>query len=110
MSARNIAQRGLAPACIAANVPDVTFHVLRHTYASILIAQGNDPAYVATQMGHAQPSEPSIPTPSSSTAPATLSTIVRGWMRSSGTCSPPTSVGRLSPRRAGQAVVKQLPP
>ena len=56
MSARNIAQRGLGPACLAANLSGVTFHVLRHTYASILIAQGNDPAYVAAQMGHARPS------------------------------------------------------
>jgi integrase len=31
----------------------VTFHVLRHTIASILIAQGHDPVFVSRQLGHA---------------------------------------------------------
>lgn len=31
----------------------VTFHVLRHTFASILIAQGHDPVFVSRQLGHA---------------------------------------------------------
>lgn len=31
----------------------VTAHKLRHTYASILIALGGDPAYVMGQLGHA---------------------------------------------------------
>ncbi len=34
----------------------MTFHVLRHTLASILIAQGNDPTYVAPD-GHADASD-----------------------------------------------------
>jgi hypothetical protein len=33
----------------------VTAHKLRHTFASILIALGRDPAYVMTQLGHADP-------------------------------------------------------
>jgi integrase len=33
----------------------VTFHVLRHTFASILIAQGRDPVFVSRQLGHANP-------------------------------------------------------
>ena len=28
------------------------FHDLRHTYASLLIAQGEHPKYIQTQMGH----------------------------------------------------------
>ena len=33
----------------------VTAHKLRHTFASILIALGRDPAYVMAQLGHADP-------------------------------------------------------
>jgi integrase len=33
----------------------VTPHKLRHTYASILVAVGEDPASVMTQIGHTDP-------------------------------------------------------
>ncbi len=33
----------------------VTAHKLRHTFASVLIALGRDPAYVMGQLGHADP-------------------------------------------------------
>ena len=36
----------------AAGVRRVTFHSLRHTYASLLLAQGVDPLYVSRQLGH----------------------------------------------------------
>jgi len=37
-------------------LPDgVTAHKLRHTFASLLVALGNDPAYVMAQLGHADP-------------------------------------------------------
>lgn len=37
-------------------LPDgLTPHSLRRTFASILIAKGEDPAYVMTQMGHTSP-------------------------------------------------------
>jgi len=35
-----------------AGLPRVTFHSLRHTYASLLIAQGENPKYIMKQMGH----------------------------------------------------------
>jgi integrase len=35
--------------------PGLRFHDLRHTYASMLIGQGEDATYVAAQMGHASP-------------------------------------------------------
>lgn len=38
-----------------AGIPDYTLHELRHTFASILIAQGETPVLVAHQMGHADP-------------------------------------------------------
>jgi Phage integrase family len=34
---------------------EVTFHALRHTSASILIAQGRDAVFVADQLGHEHP-------------------------------------------------------
>ena len=33
-----------------------TLHVLRHTFASMLIAEGLDVAFVSRQLGHAKPS------------------------------------------------------
>jgi integrase len=33
----------------------VSPHKLRHTFASILVALGNDPAYVMGQLGHTDP-------------------------------------------------------
>ena len=47
---RDLAARGLER---AADRAEVTLHVLRHTFASMLIAQGNDPAFVSCQLGHA---------------------------------------------------------
>jgi integrase len=54
ISARNAA-RAFGRMARRANVKDVTPHALRHTYASILIAQGRDPVFVADQLGHASP-------------------------------------------------------
>ncbi len=52
---RHIAARGLEKAAQRAGLEGVTFHVLRHTFASILISQGHDPVFVARQLGHANP-------------------------------------------------------
>lgn len=38
-----------------AKLPDMRVHDLRHTFASLLIAQGEDLVYVANQMGHSNP-------------------------------------------------------
>ena len=35
------------------NLPEITFHQLRHTNASLLISQGVDPATVSRRLGHA---------------------------------------------------------
>ncbi len=43
-------------ACAFCDVPYVTVHGLRHTYASILIAKGIDPRTTAAQLGHSSPS------------------------------------------------------
>jgi integrase len=52
---RNLTARGLERACGRAALSGVTFHVLRHTFASLLIAQGHDPVFVSRQLGHANP-------------------------------------------------------
>jgi integrase len=49
---RNLTARGLEKATRQAGLERVTFHVLRHTFASILIAQGHDPVFVSRQLGH----------------------------------------------------------
>ncbi len=53
---RNLQSRGIDKAAEDAGLADVTFHVLRHTFASILIDQGRDITYVAEQLGHSDPS------------------------------------------------------
>jgi integrase len=50
---RNLTARGLEKAAGRAGLRGVTFHVLRHTFASILIGQGHDPVFVSRQFGHA---------------------------------------------------------
>lgn len=37
-------------------LPDYSLHEFRHTYVSILISQGETPAFIAKQVGHASPS------------------------------------------------------
>jgi integrase len=62
----NLRQRVVAPAVRAADVllterganplpAGLSPHKLRHTFASILVALGNDPAYVMGQLGHTHP-------------------------------------------------------
>jgi len=53
---RREALRALRVAEKKANIPNYTLHELRHTFASILIGQGELPTLVAKQMGHADPS------------------------------------------------------
>ena len=52
LSQRN-ATRAFAKSVERAELADVSFHTLRHTFASLLIAHGRDPLFVADQLGHA---------------------------------------------------------
>jgi integrase len=54
MSARN-SGRALTRIAERAGLVGVTPHALRHTFASLLIARGRDPVFVADQMGHSSP-------------------------------------------------------
>jgi integrase len=45
-------KRHFLPALKAAKLPRIRFHDLRHTYASLLIDQGENPKYIQNQMGH----------------------------------------------------------
>lgn len=45
----------MAKTTAAADLDGVTFHTLRHTFASTLIAQGRDAAFVADQLAHDDP-------------------------------------------------------
>jgi len=47
--------RALEETLRRAGVPHCRLHDLRHTFASVLIGQGEDVTYVAHQMGHASP-------------------------------------------------------
>lgn len=53
---KNMLRRYFRPALKAAGCPIIRFHALRHTYASMLIEQGENIKYIQTQLGHASPS------------------------------------------------------
>jgi integrase len=55
MTWRNASRRGLGSAVARAGLPHTRFHDLRHTFASLLIAEGLDITYIAAQLGHANP-------------------------------------------------------
>ena len=55
MDNANMTSRHFHPALKAAGLPKVRFHDLRHTYASLLIEQGENIKYVQNQLGHATP-------------------------------------------------------
>jgi integrase len=49
----NIVRREFKPALRRAKLRQVRFHDLRHSYASLLIAQGAHPKLISEQLGHA---------------------------------------------------------
>jgi integrase len=50
--ASNMVRRNFLPALRRAGLPKIRFHDLRHTYASLLVDQGENPKYIQSQMGH----------------------------------------------------------
>lgn len=51
----NLLHRVFHPALKKAGLPHVRFHDLRHTYASLMIEQGENIKYIQTQLGHSTP-------------------------------------------------------
>jgi integrase len=51
----NMMNRHFFPALKAARLPTIRFHDLRHTYASLLIEQGENIKYIQSQLGHSTP-------------------------------------------------------
>jgi integrase len=52
MKKENLVRRHFTPALRRAGLRKVRFHDLRHTFASLLIDQGEHPKYIQSQMGH----------------------------------------------------------
>lgn len=52
IDANNLVKREFLPALKKAEIPRIRFHDLRHTYASFLINQEENPKYIQAQMGH----------------------------------------------------------
>lgn len=48
----NFLRRHFYPALLAANLPRIRFHDLRHTYCALLLDQGENIKYIQRQMGH----------------------------------------------------------
>ena len=55
MNYSNMVNRYFKTTIGEAEVPDIRFHDLRHTYASLMIAQGENLKYIQTQLGHSSP-------------------------------------------------------
>jgi integrase len=51
----NLVNRHFLPSLEAAGLLRIRFHDLRHTYASLLIEQGENIKYIQTQLGHSSP-------------------------------------------------------
>ncbi len=49
----NLRKRSFAPLLKKAKLPHIRFHDLRHTCATLLLAQGTHPKYVQELLGHA---------------------------------------------------------
>ena len=55
MNYSNMVNRHFLPALRAAELPRMRFHDLRHTYASLMIEQGENLKYIQSQLGHSSP-------------------------------------------------------
>lgn len=51
----NMKNRHFFPALKKAEIAPIRFHDLRHTYASLMLAQGENVKYIQTQLGHSSP-------------------------------------------------------
>jgi integrase len=52
LDAQNIVNRYFKPLLQCAELPDIRWHDLRHTYATLLLSRGTHPPYVQKSLGH----------------------------------------------------------
>ncbi|OPY81695.1 MAG: putative prophage phiRv2 integrase [Syntrophus sp. PtaU1.Bin005] len=55
IEAGKLITRYFKPSLKRAGLPSIRFHDLRHTYASLLLSQGENIKYISAQLGHANP-------------------------------------------------------
>ncbi|UCF82632.1 MAG: site-specific integrase, partial [Desulfobacteraceae bacterium] len=55
MNFSNMMNRHFFPALKAAELPKMRFHDIRHTYARLMIDQGENIKYIQSQLGHSSP-------------------------------------------------------
>lgn len=55
MNNKNMLRRHFRPALLGAGCPSIRFHDLRHSYANLLIEQGENIKYIQSQLGHSSP-------------------------------------------------------
>ena len=55
MCRSHMLSRHFFQALVAAELPRIRFHDLRHTHASLMIEQGENIDYISKQMGHSSP-------------------------------------------------------
>ena len=65
-TARNRLTRRWQGACVSLDLPRVSFHALRHTHASALIADGVDVVMISRRLGYKNRWSPSTSTPTCS--------------------------------------------
>ena len=53
LDAQNVVNRFFKPLLKLAGLPNIRWHDLRHTYATLLLARGTHPTYVQKSLGHA---------------------------------------------------------
>ena len=53
IDARNVTRKHFKPLLRRAGLPDIRFHDLRHSAATLLLSQGTHPTYVQQLLGHA---------------------------------------------------------
>jgi integrase len=53
LDAQNIVNRDFKPLLKRAELPDIRWHDLRHTYATLLLSRSTHPTYVQKSLGHA---------------------------------------------------------
>ena len=53
MNAKNLTARNFKPLLKRAKLPNIRFHVLRHTFATLMLQNGEHPKVVQEMLGHA---------------------------------------------------------